>query len=164
MGYKGWSWQVDDLERGSILVASSYRLVMLHGDLRDTCPHSATRKWARKDHESSDSFQGNIHPRPSDTNVKQHQEHPGQDSHHKRMFPFNELKQAWASLLSDSVLSKDGHLPWIEARKCAHFQRMCTWLVAPQGQRVCEVQRRTVWWARHSKDTANDHLVQTCLY
>jgi len=25
-------------------------------------------------------------------------------------------------------------------------------------------QRRTAWWTRHSKDTANNHLLQTCLY
>jgi len=37
-------------------------------------------------------------------------------------------------------------------------------LVAPRGQRWGEHQRRTAWWARHSKDTANDHLVQMCLY
>jgi len=36
--------------------------------------------------------------------------------------------------------------------------------VAPRGQGLDEHQLRTAWWARHRKDTANDHLVQTCLH
>jgi len=40
----------------------------------------------------------------------------------------------------------------------------CTVFVALRGQGLGERQRRTAWWARHRKDTANDHLVQTCLY
>jgi len=35
---------------------------------------------------------------------------------------------------------------------------------APRGHRLGERQRRTAWWARHSKDTANGQLVQMCLY
>jgi len=49
-------------------------------------------------------------------------------------------------------------------KKTWDFQRICTGLVALRGQRLGARQRRTAWWARHSKDTANDHLVQTCLY
>ena len=61
-------------------------------------------------------------------------------------------------------LIKDGHLPQETGKETWDFQRICTGLVAPVGQRLGERQRRTAWWARHSKDTANDHLVQTCLY
>ena len=61
-------------------------------------------------------------------------------------------------------LIKDGHLRQERGKKTWDFQRICTGFVAPRGQRLGERQRRTAWWARHSKDTANDHLVQTCLY
>jgi len=61
-------------------------------------------------------------------------------------------------------LIKDGHLPQQRGKETWDFQRICTGFVAPRGQRLGERQRRTAWWARHSKDTANDHLVQTCLY
>jgi len=56
---------------------------------------------------------------------------------------------------------KDSHLPRERGKETCDF---CTGYVAPRGQRLGERQRRTAWWARHSKDTANDHLVQTCLY
>ena len=62
------------------------------------------------------------------------------------------------------VRSQDNHLSWNEGRKRAQFQWICTGLVAPRGQRLGEHQRRTAWWARHSKDAANGHLVQSCLY
>jgi len=61
-------------------------------------------------------------------------------------------------------LLKDGHLLWDEGRKRAQFQWICTGLVAPRSQRLGDQHRRTAWWARHSKDTANDALVQMCLY
>ena len=64
---------------------------------------------------------------------------------------------------SESVLSKTAIFPQKE-EKTWDFQRICTGFVAPRGQRLGERQRRTAWWARHSEDTANDHLVQTCLY
>ena len=63
-----------------------------------------------------------------------------------------------------ALLSKDGHLPWNKGRKRNQFQWICMGLVAPRGQRLGEHQRHTTWWARHRKDTANDHLVKTCLY
>jgi len=80
------------------------------------------------------------------------------------------LVHSWAVLGCTGNLTqknnKDGHLPWIEGRKRAQLQCLgiCTGLVAPRGQHLGENQRRTAWWARHRKDTANDHLVQTCLY
>jgi len=67
-------------------------------------------------------------------------------------------------ITSESVLSQDGHLPWNKGSKRVQFQWICTGLVNSRGQRLGEHQRRTTGWARHSKDTANDHLVQTCLY
>ena len=54
-------------------------------------------------------------------------------------------------------LIKDGHLPWERGKETWDFQRICTGFVAPRDQRLGERQRRTAWWARHSKDTANDH-------
>ena len=68
------------------------------------------------------------------------------------------------SYLQRFRLIKDGHLPQEWGKETWDFQRICTGFVAPQGHRLGERQRRTAWWARHSKDTANDHLVQTCLY
>jgi len=65
---------------------------------------------------------------------------------------------------SDSVSSKDGHLPWSKGRKRVRCQWIYTGLVAPRGQRLIEHQGRTTWWARHRKDTANNHLEQRCLY
>ena len=85
------------------------------------------------------------------------------------------LPAASASVLSAAVkalhrarnqrfrLIKDGHLPQERGKETWDFQRICTGFVAPSGQRLGERQRRTAWWARRSKDTANDHLVQTCL-
>ena len=35
----------------------------------------------------------------------------------------------------------------------AQFQWICSWLVAPQGQRLGEQQRRTACWTRHCRDT-----------
>jgi len=63
-------------------------------------------------------------------------------------------------------LIKDGILPQEIWKETWDFQRICTGFVtvAPRGQRLGERHRRTAWWVRHSKDTANDHLVQTCLY
>jgi len=61
-------------------------------------------------------------------------------------------------------LIKDGHLPQEWGKETWDFKRICTGFVVPQGQCLGDRQRRTAWWARHSKDTANDHLVQTCLY
>jgi len=65
---------------------------------------------------------------------------------------------------SESIWSKDGHLPWNEGRKRPQFQWICTGLVALRGQRLSEHERRTEWLERDRKDTANDYLVQTCLY
>jgi len=61
-------------------------------------------------------------------------------------------------------LIKDGHLPSERGKETWDFQRICTGFIAPRGQRLGERQKRTAWWARHSEDTANDYLVQTCLY
>jgi len=61
-------------------------------------------------------------------------------------------------------LIKDGHLPQETGKETRDFQRICTGFVAQGGQRLGERQRHTARWARHSKDTANDHLVQTCCY
>ena len=61
-------------------------------------------------------------------------------------------------------LIKDGHLPSERGKETCDFQRICMGFVAPRDQRLGERQRCTTWWARHSEDTANDHLVQTCLY
>ena len=60
-------------------------------------------------------------------------------------------------------LIKDGHLPQETGKETWDFQRICAGLVDPGGKRLGERQRRTAWLARHSKDTAKDHLVQTCL-
>ena len=51
-------------------------------------------------------------------------------------------------------LIKHGHLPQERRKKTWNFQRICTGFVASRGQRLGERQRRTAWWARHSKDTA----------
>jgi len=53
---------------------------------------------------------------------------------------------------------ENGHLRQERGKETWNFQRFCTGFVAPRGQRLCERQRRTAWWARHSKDTANDHF------
>jgi len=53
-------------------------------------------------------------------------------------------------------LIKDGHLPKQRGKETWDFQRICTGIVAPRGKRLGERQRRTAWWARHSKDAAND--------
>jgi len=45
------------------------------------------------------------------------------------------LCDSWCKM-SDSILSKDGHLPWNEERKRVQFQWICTGLVAPRGQRL----------------------------
>jgi len=64
---------------------------------------------------------------------------------------------------SDSVFSKDGHLFRNKGRKRNLFQWICTGLFPPRGQRLGEHQRRTAWWARHRKKTADNHLVQRVL-
>jgi len=64
--------------------------------------------------------------------------------------------------VNGSVLSKTAIFP--RGKETWEIQRICTGFVAPRGQRIGERQRRTAWWARHSKDTANNHLVQKCLY
>ena len=66
--------------------------------------------------------------------------------------------------ISDSVLSKTAIFPGMRGGNVAQFQWICTGFVAPRGQCLGKHQRRTAWWARHSEDTTNDHLVQTCLY
>jgi len=59
---------------------------------------------------------------------------------------------------------KDGHLPQERGKETSDFQRIYTGFIAPRSQRLGERQRHTARWERHSKDTANDHLVNTCLY
>jgi len=69
---------------------------------------------------------------------------------------------------SGSVLSKTAIFPKKQGRKreisraneSARGWSLREANVTSLGER----QRRTAWWARHSKDTANDHLVETCLY
>ena len=65
-------------------------------------------------------------------------------------------------ITSDSILSKTAIFPGMREGNVAKFQWIRTGFVVPRGQRLGEHQRHTAWWARHSEDTANDHLVQTC--
>jgi len=74
------------------------------------------------------------------------------------------LKFVCMSWAIPSYCIKDGHLPSERGKETWDFQRICTRFVAPRDQCLGERQRCTAWWARHSEDTANDHLVQTCLY
>jgi len=65
---------------------------------------------------------------------------------------------------SVSFLSKKAIFPRARKWKRLEFQWICTRMPAERSHRLGEQQRRTEWWVRNNKDTANDHLVQTCLY
>jgi len=62
---------------------------------------------------------------------------------------------------SDSVLSRTVIFPGMREGNVVQFQWICTGFVAQRDQGVGEHQRRTAWWARHSENTSNDHVVQT---
>jgi len=72
--------------------------------------------------------------------------------HHNHCFLFPPANPSYQII-------KDGHLPSERGKETWDLHGVRRSATNP-GER----QRCTAWWARHSEDTANDYLVQTCLY
>jgi len=67
-------------------------------------------------------------------------------------------------VLSHSAQCRTAIFPLNQGRRHVEFQRILTGLTAQRGQRLDQRQMRAEGWARCSTDSANNDLVQTCLY
>ena len=81
-----------------------------------------------------------------------------------RTMPYSAFAQC-RIVLSHSAQCRTAIFPLNQGRRhVVEFQRILTGLTAQRGQRLDQRQMRAEGWARCSTDSANNDLVQTCLY